>query len=40
MRELYKRLEKEYDSLVSDDAVAEAILEYDLYEEVDDDGDT
>lgn len=40
MRELYKRLEDEYDSLVSDDAVAEAILEYELYEETDDDGDT
>ena len=40
MRELYKRLEKEYDHLVSDDAVAETILANDLYEEVDDDGDT
>lgn len=33
MRELYKRLEEEYDHLVSDDAVAETILANDLYDE-------
>jgi len=34
MRELYKRLEKEYEDLTSDESVAEAILANDLYDDM------
>lgn len=34
MRELYQRLEKEYEGLTSDDAVAEAILANDLFDDM------
>lgn len=34
MRELYQRLEKEYEGLTSDDAVAETILANDLYDDM------
>jgi hypothetical protein len=34
MKELYKRLEKEYEGLTSDESVAETILANDLYDDM------